>query len=94
MRRRVARNRTDADDAPLFIQQGRRYVRMLRKQEAMDRLEALGLTPTQAHYQLLTAARSGAVRSTFAHRNAWLYAEEDVDTLTQQLQADATDEQS
>ena len=90
----MRRNPTDEDSAPLFVRQGRTYVRVLRKQEALERLQAAGLSASQASYQLLTGARAGTIFSTTAHANAWLYAEADVDDLAQQLRGDAGSDQA
>ena len=82
------------DDAPLFVKDGRRYVHVLRKRDALQRIMSTGLEHEPATYVLLTSARTGAVRSTMAHRNSWLYAEDDIDALVQQLNAENAQDQA
>ena len=89
-----ARIPTPLDDAPLFVKAGRRWLHMLRKRDALQRIMGTGLEHEAATYILLSSARNGAVRSTMAHRNAWLYAEPDVDALVQQLHAENAQDQA
>ena len=89
-----ARIPTPLDDAPLFVKDGRRWLHMLRKRDALQRIMDTGLPHEQASYVLLTSARTGAIRSTCAHSHAWLYAEDDVDDLVQQLHAENAQDQA
>jgi hypothetical protein len=76
-------------DVPLWAGEGRGRFRLLRKAEALEVLATAGLDQRSAEYHLTRASREGRIRAVAAHAHSWLFAEDDVQALADELIAEA-----
>ena len=84
-----SRNSPPGEDVPLWAGTARARYRVLRKAEALEVLASAGLDQRSAEYYLTRSSREGRIRAVAAHAHSWLFAEDDVRALADELIAEA-----